>query len=121
MFDHILQEPLWLRLWVFWMIGVNTLSLVFLRHIEARWVLGAWLGNLVLMSVLFELNGYNRLLGLSHVVWWTPLLIYLFRRRDQLPAVGAYTTWVKVLFLTNGVSLIVDYIDVARYALGDRA
>ena len=120
MFEHILAEPLWLRSWIFWMIGINLLCLAFLRHKEARWVLVAWVGNLILMSALFELNGYNRLLGLSHVVWWTPLLVYLLLGRDRIPSAGAFATWVRVLFVTNAISLLVDYIDVARYLLGDR-
>jgi hypothetical protein len=121
MFEYILQEPLWLQSWVFWMIGVNLLCVAFLRHTEARWVLAAWIGNLILMTAIFELNGYNRLLGLSHVVWWTPLLVYLFRQRQSVPSTGAFAAWVRVLFLTNGASLLIDYIDVVRYALGDRA
>jgi len=121
MIEHILLEPLGLRSWIFWMIAVNSLSLIFLRHTEARWVLGAWIGNVIFMETLLALNGYNRLLSLSHVIWWTPLLIYLVRRRDQLPRAGVFATWVKALVLTNGISLVLDYIEVARYLLGDRA
>jgi hypothetical protein len=120
MFSHLLAEPLWLQAWVAWMILINTLSLAFLRRIEARWVLAAWLCNLVSMSVLYEMNGYNRLLGLSHVIWWTPLLVYLFRRRPNLSEDQPFRTWIVVLFLTNAVSLLIDYTDVIRYLLGDR-
>jgi hypothetical protein len=102
------------------MILINTASLIFLRRMEARWVLGAWLCNFVFMSVLYELNGYNRLLGLSHVIWWTPLLVYLFRRRARLSPDPPFRLWIQVLFLTNAISLVVDYIDVIRYAFGDR-
>ena len=121
MFDYILLEPTWLLVWVFWMGTINSLALVFLKHRPARWVLAAFLGNLVFMTVLFEMNGYNRLLGLSHVIFWTPLLVYLFRIRNNLPQVGVFVAWVKLLFLTNVISLLVDYSDVVRYLLGERS
>jgi len=119
MLDHILQEPVWLQVWVFWMMGINTLSLLFVRHAEGRWVLAAWVVNVVFMSVLFQLNGYNRLLGLSHVLFWTPLVIYLFRRWRALFGRGLFSVWIVTLLLTNSLSLVVDYIDVVRYLIGD--
>ncbi len=120
MISHILGEPLWLQAWVGWLVIVNTASLLFSARVEARWVLAAWLCNLVFMSALYEWNGYNRLLGLSHVVWWTPLLVYLFRRRELVPRAGAFGRWIRILVLSDAASLVIDYVDVLRYALGDR-
>lgn len=122
MFEHILQEPLWLRVWVFWLMAVNTASLVFLRHLEARGVLAAWVANLLLMPALFELQGYTRLLGLSHIVCWTPMLVWLARRRGRWPgpSTGA-GAWLRLLVLSDAVSLAIDVVDVARFALGDRS
>ena len=121
MVDYILQEPAWLLVWVFWMGTINSLAIVFLKHRPACWILAAFLGNLLFMTTLFEVNGYNRLLGLSHVIFWTPLLVYLFRIRNKLPRAGLIVVWIKVLFLTNALSLMVDYSDVARYLLGERS
>lgn len=70
---------------------------------------------------LFELNGFNRLLGLSHVIWWTPLVLYLLRRLSGTEFSSPFGRWVRVLIATNGLSLVVDYIDVMRYILGDRS
>ncbi len=117
---HMLREPLWLQTWLAWMGGVNTASLLYLRHVEARWVLGAFVFNFLLMTLLFELSGYTRLLGLAHVMGWTPLLLYLARRWPALPREANFGIWIRVLFVTNAISLVIDYIDVARYALGDR-
>jgi hypothetical protein len=77
---HLLQQPVWVQVWVAWMGLVNMASLVFLRRPEARVILGAFAGNFIFMNPLFTMNGFNRLLGLSHVVFWTPLVIYLARR-----------------------------------------
>lgn len=120
MMVKIMAEPLWLQAWVYWMMLLNTAAIFFLRHKQAKLVLAAWIGNVITMSVLFEVVGYVRLLGLSHVIWWTPLVIYLFRGRASFPA-GMAATWLWVLMLTNTASLVVDYIDVARYLMGDGA
>lgn len=120
MADHILAEPLWLRSWVFWMVVINSASLLFIRHRAARFVLLAWIGNVVTMGWLFEAHGYDRLLGLSHVLWWTPLLVFLWRERSRWPTVTAARAWLWALCATNATSLVIDYLDVARYLLGDR-
>jgi hypothetical protein len=117
---HILQQPLWIRVWVGWMVVVNTACLAFLRHSVGRWVLVAWVGNMVTMQALFAANGYNRLLGLSHVLWWTPLLTYLLGQRRRLASGSAVSRWVAALAATIALSLVLDYLDVARYLLGDR-
>lgn len=118
--EHILAEPVWLRSWIFWMVIVNSASLLFVRHSQARFILAAWVGNAITMGQLLEWNGYNRLLGLSHVLWWTPLLVLLWRQRSRWPA-GMAGIWLRVLCATNAVSLAIDYLDVARYLLGDRS
>jgi len=117
--QHILTEPWWLQLWVFWMISLNTASLFYLKHVPARAVLAAWLVNLVFMNTLCYFNGYNRLLGLSHILFWTPLVIYLFRVRSQYPPKDSFGVWLRALLATNAVSLVVDYVDVVRYFAGD--
>lgn len=121
MLQHILQEPAWLVIWVAWLALVNTASILFVRHREARVVLVAWLGNGVTMALLFEAVGYVRLLGLSHLLWWSPLLAWLGWRHAHVPRQGLYGRWLWTLFATNLVSLVVDGVDVVRYLLGDGA
>jgi hypothetical protein len=119
MLEHILHEPFWLKVWIFWLVFLNSASILFVRRPEGRWVLVAWLANLVTMNRLFDAYGYTRILGLSHVLWWSPLLVYLFRRRASFGE-GAFGGWARWLALSIAVSLAIDYVDVARWALGDR-
>ena len=119
MLEHILNEPFWLKVWIFWMVFLNSASIFFVRHSEGRWVLAAWLASLVTMSRLFDEFGYTRILGLAHVLWWSPLVVFLFRRRARFGE-GAFGGWARWLALTNAASLAVDYVDVARWALGER-
>lgn len=122
LFEHVLAQETWLVIWVFWLIILNTASILFVwRHVEARWVLLAFLVNGPIMNYLFGTYGFVRLLGLSHVIVWTPLLVYLWMRRERFDRRTFFGGWVLVLMITDGISLVVDYIDVVRYALGDGA
>lgn len=118
---EILREPWWLLTWIIWLGFVNTLSLAFLSEVEARWTLAAFVGSFLFMSVLYEINGYNRLLGLAHVVFWTPLVIYLYRRLTNLVGPRLFERWIRLLLATIGLSLVIDYVDVLRYLMGDRS
>ncbi|MFN8544495.1 MAG: hypothetical protein U0807_09830 [Candidatus Binatia bacterium] len=120
MLEHILRYPLWLQAWIAWLGLVNLAAILFLRQVQARWALAAFGGAAIFMSVLLTLNGFNRLLGLAHVVFWTPLVIYLVRQRPRLEPGSAFSTWVTVLLATNSLSLVIDYVDVIRYVLGGR-
>jgi hypothetical protein len=116
----ILEEPLWLQAWVGWLMVANLASLAFWKQREARVVFWIFLANVIFMSVLCEINGYNRLLGLSHVVFWTPLLVYLIRRLPRMDRASSFGQWIVILILTDTASLLIDYADVTRYILGDR-
>ena len=118
---RLLAEPWWLQAWVGWMMAVNTASVAFLRHREARWVLAVWVGNVITMMALYEAVGYVRLLGLSHVLWWPQLLVYQFAVRGRFARAGAFGVWARALTVTIAISLVIDYIDVVRYAMGDGA
>jgi hypothetical protein len=118
---ELLQQPWWLVIWLAWLAFVNLASVAFWREIEARWVMGAFVGAFLLMTALYELNGFNRFLGLGHIVFWTPLLFYLYQRLTNVIGPRLFETWLRVLLATNGLSLVIDYVDVLRYLMGDRA
>lgn len=117
---HILNQTPVLVAWVMWLILVNSASLLFVRrHVEARWVLAAWIVNFALMSVLFEIFGFVRILGLAHVLVWTPLLVYLWRRLPEIRDGATFRPWIFTLLVSDGISLVIDYVDVVRYLFGD--
>ena len=110
--------PPWLLAWIGWLGLVNGASVLFLRHDAGKRVLLAFVGAMIVMQVVFWTTGFTRLLGLGHVLCWTPLLPYLWRERARVA--GALKTWVTTVLATDAVSLVVDYVDVARYLLGER-
>jgi hypothetical protein len=64
--------------------------------------------------------GYVKLLGLPHVLIWTPLVFFLLAqaRKADMPVWPRRVIWVIVGTIV--VSLVFDYVDVARYLLGAR-
>lgn len=117
---HLLGQPLWVQLWVAWMGIINMAAIAFWPRREALTVLIVFAANVAFMNLLFAIGGFNRLLGLSHVLWWTPLVVYLVRRLPAISASTGFGRWVRVLIATNALSLVIDYTDVVRYLLGDR-
>ena len=110
------------QIWVYWMMALNTASIIFVKkHIPARVILAVWMLNAGSMMITAEYVGFTRILGLVHVVYWTPLAIYLLTEIKKIDQKNLYQKWITVLLVTIIASLILDYIDVLRYILSDRA
>lgn len=117
--DRIAEGPQWVYWWTR-IIDTSNWLLVLVAFFDrrARWALLAWVVNMILMVSLYNMFGYVRILGLSHIIVWTPLLIYLLKNRSQFQAEswpGRYLYWFMAVI---SVSLVFDYIDLARYFTG---
>jgi len=114
--EVIMSMPVWVQVWVYWLILVNTASILFLKRVEARWVLLACMINAPLIETMLQVFGPTRILGVSHIVVWAPLVVYLWMQRGKW---GGMTTWaeiwIAVLFVSNSISLVFDYVDLGRY------
>ena len=120
--DHLMASPPWLLAWLAVLSLVNFGAVFFaISDKRARFILLAMILNVFFMSALFEVFGYTRILGLSHVVFWTPLLIYLWKSRSAHPERVWTGRYIRAVLLVNGLSLVIDYIDVIRFIAGDRA
>jgi hypothetical protein len=115
----------WQTVWLYWMsfaIIVTPLVLVFAKatRLDAVIVFLTNIAMLVGMGWVYEQIGYVRLLGIVHVILWTPLFIYLFLRakNGEMPLLCRLIIWMFVA--TLAVSLVFDYTDVVRYLLGER-
>ena len=118
----LFAQPLWLIIWVMWLGIVNFAALAFLEHRFARIAFGLFFAAMVSMAALHAAVGWVRLLGLPHVVFWTPMWLLALRERRHLDDghVQRYRTWLTILLWTNGVSLIFDYSDVIRWFLANK-
>jgi hypothetical protein len=116
----------WMTAWLYWMafaITVTPLVLVFSKatRIDAVIVFLTNIAMLVGMSWLYDKMGYVRLMGVVHVILWTPLFIYLVRRAKtgDMPLLCRLVMWMFAA--TLALSLVFDYTDTVRYLLGERA
>jgi len=108
------------RLWVAWLVGVNTASLLFIKHIEAQVALGVVGAALLAQALIYQRKRFIRLLGLTHFVW-VPMLTWMVLRLGTLPeGESLYHAWLVTLIVTNMLCLAVDAWDAMRFILGDR-
>ena len=108
------------KVWLLLLVAANAVApLFFLQRIEAQMVLGAMFIGATLMSLLTARFGFTRILGLGHILW-IPLVGWLAFRLGQIPADDAFGMWIRGVMLLNTVSLVIDGVDVVRYAAGDR-
>lgn len=119
----IATAPLWVQYWLTFMGLVLMLAFPFaFVRVEARWAALVVLLTLPAMVALHSAIGFVRLLGIVHVILWTPLVIYLWRRRGEWRVKETISgKWIALLFATMMASLVFDYSDVARWLFGERA
>ena len=113
----LMAQPDVLRLWLGWLIFLNLVApLLFIGRAEGVCVLVVFLLNAILMGQLFEHYGYAKVLGLSHLIFWPPMLLWLGSRWWGMDAL-VMRLWIVLLFLSNGASLVIDAYDVGRFFL----
>ncbi|MGB3278405.1 MAG: hypothetical protein WBA92_04345, partial [Pseudorhodobacter sp.] len=92
--EAIAQRPLWLHLWLNWLlIGAFILPLTLLIWRPTRLAGIAAIVASVIAAVsvmqMYEQMGYVKLLGLPHIIVWTPLAVYLIGLlRKDLPKIA---------------------------------
>lgn len=120
--EHMAGYPVWVQVWLLIMMVTVILAIPFaIKDWRARWVLLSMIANMVVMQILFTKFGFTRILGLAHVLFWTPLAIYLWRNRSKKPERIWTGRYVKLALTVILISLAFDYADVIRYVLGERA
>lgn len=111
-FIELLQQPLWVSLWVLFLMLANMASLAFWQEAVARLILMTFLASAMLMMGLYSRYGFTKILGLGHFPW-IPLLAYVV---TQIPAAEAsFKRYLLVLSVSMGMSLVLDTIDVWNY------
>ncbi len=119
------QQPEWVQIWLnVLLVGAFILPLALLiwrqTRLTAVLCVAAGLAGGLTIDWMYGQLGYVKLLGLPHLIVWTPLAIWLVKqiRREDMPV------WPRramvVILATIAISLAFDYTDVARYLLGER-
>lgn len=126
--EAILTEPWWLQAWVGILVLAIAGALLFvIGREQGKWRVRpeavAILASAVLASMIMDWiyanYGYVRLLGLGHLIAWTPVYLWILTHRQRFPPATAYGKYIRIYLIIAGVSLVIDAADVVRYLLGD--
>jgi len=114
------QIPIGWQIWLLALMATNMgAPLFFLNRIEAQAVFVAINVGFFTGVFLYKQQGFTRLLGFMH--WpWIFLLPFLWGRLEVVSAGEPFGIWIRVVLVLNSLSLILDAIDVIKYAAGDR-
>jgi len=112
------KQPLWVQIWLNILGPVNIAAVFFVFKSRLAWiVLGAITLSFFGILYLYSELGYVRLLGLPHIVFWTPMLLYFWKVVPKLEP-SLLKKYLYLVMSVNFISLLFDYVDVARYFLG---
>lgn len=115
--------PLWVQIWVgLCLVPVNMVPFFMLDTATGR--AGALAIAAVAatnMPILIYERGMSRLLSIPHLVAWIPLWAWLAHRLySGVPMSGAESVLAWALLIVNGISLVFDVLDSARWLHGAR-
>ena len=107
--------PLWLGLLALVNIGGG---LFFIRTMEGQLALVSMMAAFMIMWGIYVKRGFVRLLGLGHIIAWTPQITWYAQMIGD--TAGWFQYWLISVITLNALSLVIDFVDVIRYSMGDR-
>jgi hypothetical protein len=107
------------NLWVGLLAMVNMVGgLIFIRTMEGQLALVCLMFGFLIMWVIYAQKGFVRLLGLGHLIAWTPQIVFYIQSVGN--TAGWFQYWIISVLVVNGISMVIDFVDVVRYSLGDK-
>jgi len=111
-FVELMQQPIWIPVWVMALMVVNIASIEFWNESLAKAIFIAFMISAILMMWLYSRFGFEKILGMGHILW-IPLLIYSL---TQIPNTDSgFKAYLLVWSLFTAISLVFDVIDVWKY------
>ena len=116
-FIELMNQPVWIPIWVFYLMIVNVASVGFWDMLLAQVIFVTFMLSAALMMGLYSRFGFKKILGMGHVLW-IPLLLYVL---VEIPnANGMFQSYLIVLSISIAVSLVFDIIDVLKYFVAQK-
>ena len=110
-----LRWLLWLGLLVLVNLGGGVF---FIRSMEGQLALICMMAAFLIMWFIYAQKGFVRLLGVGHLIAWTPQMVFYTQSVGN--TAGLFQYWIISVLVLNGICLVIDFVDVVRYSLGDR-
>ena len=104
------------KIWMNWMLFIFFAALFFVYwHVSARIILVAIVITIPIAVLIFKQTNNIHLLGISHLICWLPLIIYLIKseiigKLEKLKT--PYGVYLILLITTVSISLILDIRDI---------
>ncbi len=112
--------PIHWQVWLGVLVTSNIVAPFFFIHtLEAQVVLVTGIVGLLVMSGIFSMKGFVRLMGIGHF-GWLPLVFWLGMRLEHAPADSLLGYWLMTVIVLDSLSLFIDTTDVLRYVKGER-
>jgi len=116
----MLIMPIHWQAWLGVLVSANIVAPLFFIHtLEAQVVLVTGIGGLVIMSAIFSMKGFVRLMGIGHI-GWLPMVFWLGTKLEHAPADSAFGYWLIAVIVLDSLSVLIDTSDVLRYVKGER-
>ncbi len=115
-----LSMPFHWNVWLVLLLVVNMIApLLFIDTLEAKLTLAAFALGVTIQMLVFDSKGFVRLLGLGHTAWLA-LVPWMATRIGDAADGSTFQYWMMTLVAINGVSVLIDVVDVIRYSKGER-
>jgi hypothetical protein len=111
-FVELMQQSIWISVWLLFLMIVNIASVVFWDELLAKVILITFVLSAIFMMGLYSKFGFEKILGLGHI-FWIPLLVYVLLEIQA--AEGAFKGYLIILSISLTISLVFDIIDVWKY------
>jgi len=111
-FIELLKQPVWIPIWVFYLMVINVASVSFWYEPLAKLVFITFMISAMLMMGIYSRFGFEKILGLGHILW-VPLLVYILM---QLPTFeSSFKIYLVALSISIAISMAFDIVDVWKY------
>jgi len=111
-FIELMQQPVWIPVWMFILMIVNVASVGFWNEPLAKIIFVTFMLSAMLMMGIYSRFGFEKILGMGHILW-IPLLVYVLM---EVPtARDTFKGYLIILSISIVISLMFDIIDVWKY------
>jgi hypothetical protein len=111
-FAELVQQPIWVPVWVLALMIVNVASAGFWNQSLAKVIFAAFMLSSMLMMGLYSRYGFEKILGMGHILW-LPLLVYVLMKIPSMS--GAFKGYLVTWSILTIISLVFDVVDVWKY------
>jgi hypothetical protein len=115
----LFRFPVPLRLWIGVLVAANMGGLALSDGPEVKIIAAIFNVGAFIMASVYQKHGFVRLLGVGHSIWPFMLPWIAFKVMPKYADDELMTRWFSGIILFNGISLVLDVMDVYRYFNGE--